>query len=107
MGGGGQPSGAGASRVAARLARRPGADRQAGGDEKTRIESAGRGETEMDAGPTLSLADRFGRLLETGREIVVSTTAPGVLKGVERAVASLLRSDHTFAFPVEPDGQPL
>jgi diguanylate cyclase (GGDEF)-like protein/PAS domain S-box-containing protein len=83
------------------------ADRQTGEAEKFRIESAGRGETAPGTSSTLSLADRFGRLLDTGREIVVSTTAPGVLKGVERAVSSVLRSDHTFAFPVEPDGLPL
>ena len=88
----------------------PGAeeDLQRGQAEMARIETAGRGgEPERSVGPTLALADRFSGLLDHGRQIAASTSVVGVMRAVEDAVNSLLRSDNCFVIDIDPELDPV
>jgi diguanylate cyclase (GGDEF)-like protein/PAS domain S-box-containing protein len=53
---------------------------------------------------TLSLADRFGVLLEVGRHIGTATSTAAILQEVHDAAVTLLRGDHCEVVLVDPAG---
>ena len=84
------------------------ADRDRGEQETARIEQGGRSlDRATGPHPTLSLADRFSTILDTGRQIASSSTTAAVFRAVEQAVGDLLRSDRCTVLEVDRDGRPV
>lgn len=72
------------------------------------IERGGRSlDRSVEPQTTLSLADRFSTILDTGRQIASSSTTAAVFRAVEQAVGDLLRSDRCLVLEVDRAGQPV
>lgn len=59
---------------------------------------------EVDEMVTLSLADRFDTLLETGRTIASSLTRKSIMSAVQETGMRLLRAEHCLILEVSSDG---
>ncbi len=61
-------------------------------------------ESGADSPPTLSLADRFDTVIESGRRIAAALTRPAIYREVEAAAAKLLRGQRCVLLEIHEQG---
>ncbi len=64
-------------------------------------------EVDAPSSPTLSLVDRFGTVLDSGRKIAAALTPEDVFQEVRVAAQQLLRGEHCLLLEIAPDADRL